>query len=85
MDKHLPNHQELIKFKGTQIAPTELGALLISHPMIQDAAVVGVLAEGTEVPRQVNRLPPFYSINMIWTIILTLFHFLAHTLLLIQK
>lgn len=33
--------KELIKFKGYQVAPAELEALLISHPSIEDAAVVG--------------------------------------------
>ena len=32
--------KELIKFKGYQVAPAELEALLISHPYIEDAAVV---------------------------------------------
>lgn len=32
--------KELIKFKGYQVAPAELEALLISHPDINDAAVV---------------------------------------------
>lgn len=32
--------KELIKFKGYQVAPAELEALLISHPCIEDAAVV---------------------------------------------
>lgn len=32
--------KELIKFKGYQVAPAELEALLISHPSIDDAAVV---------------------------------------------
>lgn len=32
--------KELIKFKGYQVAPAELEALLISHPCIDDAAVV---------------------------------------------
>jgi hypothetical protein len=41
----------LIKYKGIQVAPAELEALLISHPDIADAAVIGVEAEGTEVPR----------------------------------
>lgn len=34
--------KELIKFKGFQIAPAELEALLLTHPGIADAAVVGV-------------------------------------------
>lgn len=32
--------KELIKYKGFQVAPAELEALLISHPHISDAAVV---------------------------------------------
>ncbi|TPX07721.1 uncharacterized protein E0L32_010617 [Thyridium curvatum] len=43
--------KELIKYKATQVAPAELEALLVSHPLIQDAAVIGVQGEGTEVPR----------------------------------
>lgn len=43
--------QELIKYKGLQVAPAELEALLLSHPLILDAAVIGVEAEETEVPR----------------------------------
>ncbi len=34
--------KELIKFKGFQIAPAELEALLLTHPSIADAAVIGV-------------------------------------------
>ncbi|KAH7039754.1 uncharacterized protein B0I36DRAFT_309222 [Microdochium trichocladiopsis] len=43
--------KELIKYKGNQVAPAELEALLLSHPKILDAAVIGVPGEGTEVPR----------------------------------
>ncbi|KAK5654495.1 hypothetical protein OQA88_7123 [Cercophora sp. LCS_1] len=43
--------KELIKYKANQVAPAELEALLISHPGILDAAVIGVPGEGTEVPR----------------------------------
>lgn len=32
--------KEIIKFKGFQVPPAELEALLFSHPLIQDAAVV---------------------------------------------
>ncbi|KAI1815459.1 acetyl-CoA synthetase-like protein [Poronia punctata] len=43
--------KELIKYKGNQVAPAELEAILLSHPKILDAAVIGVPGEGTEVPR----------------------------------
>ncbi|CAN6811647.1 unnamed protein product [Brassica oleracea] len=43
--------KELIKFKGYQVAPAELEALLISHPYIEDAAVVAMQDEvAGEVP-----------------------------------
>lgn len=34
--------QELIKVKGNQVAPAELEGVLLEHPAISDAAVVGV-------------------------------------------
>ena len=34
--------KELIKYKGFQVAPAELEALLITHPEVQDVAVIGV-------------------------------------------
>ena len=40
--------KELIKYKGLQVAPAELEALLLSHPQIQDAAVIGVPFEDKE-------------------------------------
>ncbi|KAH7090658.1 4-coumarate-CoA ligase-like protein [Paraphoma chrysanthemicola] len=45
--------KELIKYKGLQVAPAELEALLLNHPDIMDAAVIGIEIEhGTsEVPR----------------------------------
>jgi acyl-CoA synthetase (AMP-forming)/AMP-acid ligase II len=44
--------KELIKYKGYQVPPAELEAVLLSHPSIADAAVVGVSdAEGEEVPK----------------------------------
>jgi 4-coumarate--CoA ligase len=33
--------KELIKFKGMQVAPAELEALLLTHPDVADAAVIG--------------------------------------------
>ncbi|KAL4945965.1 hypothetical protein BDV06DRAFT_209114 [Aspergillus oleicola] len=47
-------NKELIKYKGLQVAPAELEAHLISHPLIFDAAVIGVQepdGSGNEVPR----------------------------------
>ncbi|RKT35707.1 acyl-CoA synthetase (AMP-forming)/AMP-acid ligase II [Microbacterium sp. AG1240] len=44
--------KELIKYKGYQIAPAELEALLLSHPEVADAAVIGVSDDdGQEVPK----------------------------------
>ncbi len=44
--------KELIKYHGYQIAPAELEALLLSHPKVQDAAVIGVRDdEGEEIPK----------------------------------
>ncbi|MGW1049255.1 4-coumarate--CoA ligase family protein [Streptomyces sp. NPDC002521] len=43
--------KELIKYKGFQVAPAELEALLLTHPGIADAAVIGTCDEdGNEVP-----------------------------------
>jgi acyl-CoA synthetase (AMP-forming)/AMP-acid ligase II len=44
--------KELIKVKGLQVAPAELEALLLDHPDVQDAAVIGVPTnDGQELPR----------------------------------
>ncbi|MGW1593502.1 4-coumarate--CoA ligase family protein [Streptomyces sp. NPDC002343] len=43
--------KELIKYKGYQVAPAELEALLLTHPGIADAAVIGARDEdGNEIP-----------------------------------
>ncbi|MET9146728.1 MULTISPECIES: 4-coumarate--CoA ligase family protein [unclassified Streptomyces] len=43
--------KELIKYKGYQVAPAELEALLLTHPDIADAAVVGTRDDdGNEIP-----------------------------------
>ncbi|KAG8066228.1 hypothetical protein GUJ93_ZPchr0004g39523 [Zizania palustris] len=43
--------KELIKYKGFQVAPAELEAILLSHPSVEDAAVFGVPdEEAGEVP-----------------------------------
>lgn len=44
--------KELIKYKGQQVSPVELEAILTTHPKIADAAVVGVPdEEASEVPK----------------------------------
>ncbi len=44
--------KELIKYKGYQVPPAELEALLLTHPQIADVAVVGAHDEdGEEVPK----------------------------------
>jgi acyl-CoA synthetase (AMP-forming)/AMP-acid ligase II len=44
--------KELIKYKGFQVAPAELEALLLTHELIADAAVIGVYDEhGNELPK----------------------------------
>ncbi|KAL3419965.1 4-coumarate-CoA ligase-like protein 2 [Phlyctema vagabunda] len=43
--------KELIKVKGNQVAPAELEGVLLEHPGIADACVVGVTINGEEVPR----------------------------------
>ena len=51
--------KELIKFKGFQVAPAELEALLLTHPAIADAAVIGVADdEAGERPRAFIVLKP---------------------------
>ncbi|KAJ1735144.1 hypothetical protein LPJ61_000707 [Coemansia biformis] len=52
--------KELIKFKGFQVAPAELEALLAEHPYIEDAAVMAVYDENqaTELPRGYLVLKP---------------------------
>jgi acyl-CoA synthetase (AMP-forming)/AMP-acid ligase II len=44
--------KELIKYKGYQVAPAELEAVLVAHPAVADAAVVGSPdEEAGEVPK----------------------------------
>jgi len=44
--------KELIKYKGYQVAPAELEALLLTHPGVADAAVVPLPdEEAGEVPK----------------------------------
>lgn len=44
--------KELIKYKGYQVAPAELEALLLTHPAVADAAVIGIPdEEAGELPK----------------------------------
>jgi acyl-CoA synthetase (AMP-forming)/AMP-acid ligase II len=44
--------KELIKYKGYQVAPAELEGLLLTHPAVADAAVIGLPdEEAGEVPK----------------------------------
>jgi acyl-CoA synthetase (AMP-forming)/AMP-acid ligase II len=44
--------KELIKYKGLQVAPAELEAILITHTQVADCAVIGVPdEEAGEVPK----------------------------------
>ncbi len=43
--------KELIKYKGYQVPPAELEAVLVSHPKVKDAGVIGMPTEdGEEAP-----------------------------------
>ncbi|MEU4097407.1 4-coumarate--CoA ligase family protein [Streptomyces sp. NPDC026673] len=44
--------KELIKYKGYQVPPAELEAVLLTDPRVADAAVIGVVDEdGNEIPK----------------------------------
>lgn len=45
--------KELIKYKGFQVPPAELEGILVSHPSVNDVAVIGLYDEdqATEIPR----------------------------------
>lgn len=51
--------KELIKFKGFQVAPAELEALIVTHPAVADVAVIGVPdVEAGELPKAYVVLKP---------------------------
>lgn len=50
--------KELIKVRGFQVAPSELEGVLLSHVHIADAAVIGILAPGSE-----SELPRAYVVR----------------------
>jgi acyl-CoA synthetase (AMP-forming)/AMP-acid ligase II len=57
--------KELIKYKGYQVAPAELEAVLLGNPEIADAAVIGVLDKesGEELPKAFVVRAPGSSIS----------------------
>jgi acyl-CoA synthetase (AMP-forming)/AMP-acid ligase II len=56
--------KELIKFKGFQVPPAELEALLLTHPGVADAAVIGVPDdEAGEIPVGYVVLKPGQSLT----------------------
>jgi 4-coumarate--CoA ligase len=51
--------KELIKYKGFQVPPAELEALLLTHPAVADAAVIGIPdEEAGEIPKAFVVLKP---------------------------
>ena len=51
--------KELIKYKGFQVPPAELEGLLVTHPEIADAAVIGIADdEAGELPKAFITLSP---------------------------
>ncbi|KAJ1987188.1 hypothetical protein H4R33_002977 [Dimargaris cristalligena] len=55
--------KELIKYKGFQVPPAELEAILVAHPKVRDVVVIGVndVQQITEVPRALVVLQPKYQ------------------------
>ena len=54
--------KELIKYKGFQVAPAELEALIVTHPAVADVAVIGMADdEAGEVPKAFVALKPDVS------------------------
>ena len=51
--------KELIKFKGFQVPPAELEAIIITHPAVADVAVIGIPDdEAGELPKAFVTLKP---------------------------
>ena len=56
--------KDMIKYKGFSIAPAELEALLMEHPAVQDAAVIGIPNdEAGEVPKGFVVVRPGYNVT----------------------
>jgi acyl-CoA synthetase (AMP-forming)/AMP-acid ligase II len=61
----LDRMKEMIKYKGYQIAPAELEALLMEHPAVMDAAVIPKRdAEAGEVPKAFVLVRPGQSVSV---------------------
>lgn len=46
--------KELIKVRGFQVSPAEIEGVILSHPSVADAAVIGMISKGdadVELPR----------------------------------
>jgi 4-coumarate--CoA ligase len=57
--------KELIKYKGFQVPPAELEALLVTHPKILDVAVIGVPDdEAGEIPKAFVTVAPGTEITL---------------------
>ena len=57
--------KELIKYNGFQVPPAELEALLITHPLIADVAVIGVPDEAVgELPKAFVQLMPGAAVTL---------------------
>ena len=53
VDSIVDRIKELIKYKGFQVAPADLESLLVTHPKVDDVAVIGIYSDehATELPR----------------------------------
>ncbi len=56
--------KELIKYKGFQVPPAELEALIVTHPAVADVAVIGVAdVEAGELPKAFVVVKPDHAVT----------------------